>query len=258
MSASESVVNLEKIKKGKTRWNQCVQKVEELDARILEGPHLDCGSGSGYFVHEGLQRGFDIWGVDRDISKLTRYRRLIELSSSPANWRRKCLLADGSSLPFPSHCFSLVTSWWVLEHIATPMEVICEMVRVTKSGGIVVVRAQDARSGWEGHCKIPWIPYLSGQLARCWIEEFDKSPLMYENVYNITQSEVIDFFKELGCHILARDVTPPPIPTGSLALENCTETEIRRLAQQKRREYEQGLWCPKPDGLYLYAKKGGS
>ncbi|MGW8195411.1 MAG: class I SAM-dependent methyltransferase [Desulforhopalus sp.] len=254
----DPVVNPEKIKKGKTRWNQCVQKVEELDAQILEGPVLDFGSGIGYFVLEGLRRGFDIWGVDRDMSKLERYRMLIELTSSPANWSKRCLIANGRTLPFPSRCFSLVTSWWVLEHIAAPLEVIREMVRVTRIGGVVVVRAQDARSGWEGHCKIPWIPYLSGQQARYWIEEFGESPLMYENVYNITQPEVIDSLEELGCRILSRDDTPPPIPFGSLVVDNCTESEIRRLARQKKREYDQGIWRPKPDGLYLYAQKVAS
>jgi len=255
MYSTESFLNPIKIKKGKTRWNQCMQKLAEIDQQTLTGAVLDFGCGIGHFVHEGLQRGINIWGVDSDISKIKRYRLLIEYSSGPQVWLKKCFVADGRFLPFPSGFFSVVTSWWVLEHIATPMEVIDEIVRVTAPRGVIVLRAQDARSDWEGHCKIPWLPYLSGDLAKCWIEEFGKFSGMYENVYNITQPQVISKLEERGCEIISRDPTPAPVFPKDFILENCTRDEIRQLARHKKNEFERGLCCPKADGLYLYAQK---
>ncbi len=251
----DAILNTSKIKKGQTRWNQCFQNFNKINKQAFDGPVLDFGCGVGYFVYEGLRRGINIWGVDTAIGKIKRYQYLIKHSQGPEEWYRKCLLADGMTLPFPSNTFSAVTSWWVLEHIATPNEIIHELVRITQPGGVIVIRAQDARTDWEGHCKIPWIPYLSGKLARVWIEEFGKSITKYENVYNITQPQVIAILEERGFRIISKAPTPPPVMVGNSSLENCTVEEVRQLARLKKVEYDAGRWSPNPDGLYLYAQK---
>ncbi len=251
----DAILNTSKIKKGQTRWNQCFQNFNKINKQAFDGPVLDFGCGVGYFVYEGLRREIDIWGVDRAIGKIKRYQYLIKHNQSPEEWYKKCLIADGMALPFPSNTFNAVISWWVLEHIATPDEIIHELVRITQPGGVIVIRAQDARTDWEGHCKIPWIPYLSGKLARAWIEEFGKSITKYENVFNITQPQVIAILEERGCRVISKAPTPPPVMVGNFSLENCTVEEVRQLARLKKIEYDAGRWCPNPDGLYLYAQK---
>lgn len=251
----ENIVNPAKIKKAQSRWNQCIQKFRGINEHAFDGPVLDFGCGVGYFVYEGLQRGIDIFGVDRAIGKIKRYQYLLKQNKSPEKWAQNCLIADGTVLPFPSNSFSAVTSWWVFEHIANTREAIDEIVRITKPEGIIVIRAQDARTGWEGHCKIPWIPYLSGKLANAWIDEFEGSPDERENVYDITQPQIVSLLEEKGCRIVCKDRTPPPIPLSNFTLKNCTEEQIRKLARIKKVEYESGIWRPKPDGLYLYAQK---
>lgn len=250
----EAILNPIKIRKGQTRWNQCTQKFREFNGQALEGPVLDIGCGVGYFVYEGLQHGVDIRGVDRSIGKIDRYRYLIKQSSSPEKWAQKCFVADGTVLPFPSNSFSAVTSWWVLEHIADTKKTIHEMVRITKPKGIIVIRAQDARADWEGHCKVPWIPYLSANQVRVWVEEFGGSLAARQNVYDVTQPQIISLLKEKGCRIVSKALTPPVL-LDNVVLKNYTEGQIRQLAQVMKNEYETGRWCPKPDGLYLYAQK---
>ena len=253
--SEEAIFNQSKIRKGKSRWNQCVEKFCKINEQVLKGPILDCGCGVGYFVYEGLQRGMDIWGVDRSVGKINRYQLLVRKSLSHERWLKRCLVADGTVLPFPSNSFSAVTSWWVLEHIADITEAIHEIIRITKPEGIIVIRAQDARSGWEGHCKIPWIPFLSGSLARAWIEEFGSSPSAHENVYDITQPQVVSILEEKGCRIISKALTPSALPLENIDLNNCTIGQICQLARAKKVEYETGLWRPNPDGLYLYAQK---
>jgi ubiquinone/menaquinone biosynthesis C-methylase UbiE len=253
--SKEAIFNPSKIGKGKSRWNQCVEKFSKINEQVLKGPILDCGSGVGYFVYEGLQSGIDIWGVDRGIGKIKRYQQLIKQSLSPGEWSKRCLVGDGTVLPFPSDSFSAVTSWWVLEHIADFTEAIHEIIRITQPEGLIVIRAQDARSGWEGHCKIPWIHFLSGSLARVWIEEFGSSPAAHENVYDFTQPQVVSILEEKGCRIISKALTPPVLPLENIDLNNCTEEQICQLARAKKVEYETGLWRPNPDGLYLYAQK---
>ncbi len=249
----KAILNSAKIRKGHTRWNQCFEELGKINPHLLQGPVLDFGCGGGYFVLEGLRRGMDIWGVDQLSGKIKRYRKLIEYTSSPEDWGKRCLVGDGVTLPFPSEYFDFVSSWWVFEHIPTPGEAIREMVRVTRPHGVIVIRAQDARTSWEGHCNIPWVPYLSGRFARVWIEEFGKSPAMYEGVYEITQPQVISILESLGCEIVKKSESPQPFIKGHRELY--TEENVKRLARSIKEKLDKGEWVPKQDGLYIYAQK---
>jgi len=141
----------------------------------------------------------------------------------------------------------------VFEHIPNPGEAIREMIRVTRTRGVIVIRAQDARTSWEGHCNIPWIPYLSGPLARAWIEEFGESPTRYEGVYDITQPQVISILESLGCSIVKKAAPPQSFIAGHRELY--TEENVRRLARSVKAKLDRGEWVPKQDGLYVYAQK---
>jgi SAM-dependent methyltransferase len=249
----ETISNPAKIKKGKTRWNQCVEALEKIDPQLLQGPVLDFGCGVGYFVLEGLRRGIDIWGIDQFLGKIKRFQKLLEYTGSPTEWGKHCLTGDGVILPFSTDSFSLVTSWWVYEHISNPGEAIREMVRVTRPGGVIVIRAQDAHTSWEGHCNIPWIPYLPGHLERAWIEEFGKSHELRDGVYNISQSQVSTILDSLGCRTIIQ-AEPPKV-----LIENhrhlCTENEVRRAARQVKAKLDNGEWHPVQEGLYIFAQK---
>ncbi len=248
-----TILNEKKIRKGHTRWNQFLETLNRIDKNAQDGPVLDFGSGIGYFVLEGLRRQMDIWGVDILPGKITRYKKLIEYTNSPAAWKNRCVIADGEEMPFPSNHFSAIASWYVFEHIQYPSQVLRELVRVTRKDGIIAIRAQDARNGWEGHCKIPWVPFLSRNMARIWIEEFGKSPGLRQGVYDITQPQVISVLEQLGCTI-ALQAAPPAV-----LIENhwelSTEMDVRAKARHIRKEYEEGSWQPQPENLYLFARK---
>lgn len=242
-----------KIKKGKTRWNQCFEALEKIDPDLLQGPVLDFGCGVGYFVLEGLRRNMNIWGVDQFYGKILRYQKLLGYTKSPVNWSRQCLVGNGTTLPFSSESFDVVTSWWVFEHIADPGEAIREMVRVTRPGGVIVMRAQDAHTSWEGHLNIPWIPYLPGHLQRVWIEAFGKSPERRQGVWNITQNQVITLLNFLGCRTIIQAKPPRPLVDSSYQLS--TKEDVLRLANKVKKEFESGERKPVQEGLYLYAQK---
>lgn len=247
------IFNEKKIRKGETRWNQFGQTLAKLSPFTLTGPMLDFGSGVGYFVREGLLRGMDIWGVDLLPGKITRYRQLIDYTEGPDDWKVRCIAADGEELPFSSNSFTAVSSWYVFEHIPNPGRCIREMVRVTRRGGVIVIRAQDARNGWEGHCKIPWVPFLPARLARIWIEEFGADPALRDGVIDITQPQVGAIFEELGCRILVQAAQPRQLIEGHQTL--VTESEVRNKARQVREDFFNGKWQPQPENLYIYAQK---
>ncbi len=249
----EAILNPKKLRKGHTRWNQYLATLLQIDERSLAGPLLDFGSGIGYFVLEGLRRRMNIWGVDILPGKIERYKRLIDYSDSPGQWKSRCLAGSGEELPFRSETFSAVSSWYVFEHIENPGEIIRELVRITRRGGIVSIRAQDARNYWEGHCKIPWIPFLSKRMAAAWIEEFEGSAELRQGVFDITQPQLAAIFEELNCRIAVKAADPAVLIDGHWNL--ASEAEVRVKAREVRRLFEVGEWLPQPENLYIFAQK---
>lgn len=251
--SQNSICNPKKLKKGQTRWNQYTEALQKINPETLPGPMLDFGCGIGYFVREGLRRKMKIWGVDMNPGKIKRYARLIEYTASPSYWKHRCIAADGKYLPFDTGTFTAVSSWYVFEHIQNPASIIREMVRITRPGGIITIRAQDARNFWEGHCKIPWIPFMPGHLSRVWMEEFEKSPSLRDGVYDITQPQFISILEALGCRIAIQ--APPP----EILIENhwqfTTEDQIRHTARRVKAAFESGEWQPQPENLYIHAQK---
>lgn len=250
----KSILNPKKIRKGATRWNQFSITLSEVSPALEKGPILDFGSGVGYFVLEGLRRQVNIRGVDILPGKIQRFKQLIHYSESPQQWEERCLVANGMELPFASNFFSAVSSWYVFEHISDPGPCIREMVRVTRPGGVIMIRAQDARNGWEGHCKIPWVPFLPKRLALAWIEEFGADPAQREGVIDVTQPQIEAIFTELQCKVVKKAPEPLQLIADHQTLR--TEKDVRKKAREVRRAFEEGRWLPQPENLYIAVQKG--
>lgn len=248
-----AILNPVKLRKGRCRWNQCAAAIHGIDEALLQGPMLDMGCGAGYFVLEGLRRDFNIWGVDASAGKLVRYRKLVHYTGSPDRWRQRCLQANVEDLPFASEQLAVVSSWYVLEHQPHPGVSLRELVRVTRPGGVLVIKAQDARRGWEGHCKIPWLPFISGRMARIWAEEFGAAIERRNDVYDVVQPQVIAILENLGCEVVAK--ADPPQQAVPEHRQIRTEDELRRAARRIRALQAAGRWRPPPENLYIYAVK---
>lgn len=248
-----ALLDAKKLRKSRTRWNQVAEALRTFGTGLDRGPILDCGCGIGDFVLEGLRRGMPVYGIDASPSKIARYRRLLEYSQAPSRWRERCLAADGSRLPLRAERFAAVCSWFVLEHVADPGGILREMVRITRPGGLLILRAEDARSEWEGHYKIPWIPFLSGSRARAWVEAFGKTWNEALTVFPVTQTQLRSILQALGCAVVSSSPPPPQRLTGlrHIADARALRAEARRL----RRAFESGRWQPPRGDLYLIARK---
>jgi ubiquinone/menaquinone biosynthesis C-methylase UbiE len=249
----DEIMNKKKIQKAQTRWNQVEKNVALLDGRQLDGPILDCGAGNGYFLLEGLKRDRDVWGVDMAAGKVERFRKMLEYRLLPANWCKRYVQGDGYLLPFRADNFSIVTSWWVLEHVAAPLEIVTEMIRVTRPQGVIVIRAQNPHCGWEGHCKIPWLPLLPAELQHAWIEEFEVPSRLRDGVYDISQEDVVDMLSANGCTIVKKESQPP---LHKLLRSSCPDKQsVRKLARKVRAAYREGKIVVNTTGHYIYAQK---
>ena len=102
------------------------------------GKLLDIGAATGFFIQLAKARGFDVTGV--------------ELSDFAAEIGRKkglnIITGDLLVQSFPEKHFDVITMFDVLEHVPRPKELIKEVSRILKDGGLVVINTPDAESLW--------------------------------------------------------------------------------------------------------------
>jgi SAM-dependent methyltransferase len=80
-------------------------------------------------------------GVERSAEEVDRARRFVDASHF-ANVEVLCL--DGRATGLPSAAFDLVTSRLVLVNIPEPKDIVTEMVRLARPGGIVALHEADS------------------------------------------------------------------------------------------------------------------
>jgi SAM-dependent methyltransferase len=122
---------------GQDRRLEMVRRFVDLDgARIL-----DVGCGIGTYVRRFRQYSDEVHGIEVEPG------RVAEASAELPN----IVLAVGEALPYPDRHFDLVFSNEVIEHVDDDRQTACEMVRVTKPGGAIVLFAPNRLYPFETH-----------------------------------------------------------------------------------------------------------
>ena len=103
---------------------------------------LDVGCGTGVFTLDILGFGPRITGLDISCPMLKR----AELKAKGFPFR--AVAGDMKSLPFADECFDKVVSMTALEFVEDGREVVKDLLRVTKNGGVVVATTLNSLSPW--------------------------------------------------------------------------------------------------------------
>ena len=91
--------------------------------------------------------------------------RYVAVDADPAELRtRPAIAARGERLPLADRSVDVCFSSNVVEHVPAPWRFADELVRVTRSGGLVVLAYTNWLSPWGGHETSPW-HYLGGYPA---------------------------------------------------------------------------------------------
>ncbi len=147
---------------GQERRFAMVQRWVPLVGRCV----LDVGCGLGMYTAAFLRGTPHVFGVEIE------RERALEARERAAGVAQSC----GERLPFPDGAFDVVFSHEVLEHIADDRACVTEMVRVTRSGGRIVVFVPNRLYPfethgvfWRGHYhfgNVPLVNWLPDPLRR--------------------------------------------------------------------------------------------
>jgi SAM-dependent methyltransferase len=144
---------------------------------------LDVGGGPGYFADAFRDAGAMYFGVDPDVGELSA-------RGTPASGMVR---ASGTALPVASGSVDVCYTSNVLEHVARPVDMLREMVRVTRPGGTLFVSYTPWWSPHGGHETAPW-HYLGGELAvRRYVRRTGRAPKnrFRQSLFPISIAEVL-------------------------------------------------------------------
>lgn len=158
---------------------QHLARYMDLRGRIV----VDVGGGPGYVGEAVRARGARCLTLDIALEELTLHDR------TPVD----AAVADARRLPLRDESVDIAHSSNVLEHVREPWDLLNELTRVVRPGGLVFLSFTNWYSPWGGHETSPW-HYLGGKRA---VERYTKrhgSPpgsLLGRNLFPIHVSQVL-------------------------------------------------------------------
>jgi 2-polyprenyl-3-methyl-5-hydroxy-6-metoxy-1,4-benzoquinol methylase len=100
---------------------------------------LDVGCGRGFTLHELQRQGADVYGTQMSAAAVGVAEALIGGG--------RVFLGELSDARYAPGSFDCVTLWHVLEHVPRPADVLIEVARILKSGGLAYIEVPNA-GGW--------------------------------------------------------------------------------------------------------------
>ena len=109
---------------------------EDIRPRVPSGKLLDVGSSYGFFLKTAREMGYEVQGLELN-ERAARYAE----KNFGVPVRRKLL----EECNFPGESFDIVTMFGVIEHLPRPVEVVREVGRILKPGGLFVGRCPNVQ-----------------------------------------------------------------------------------------------------------------
>jgi SAM-dependent methyltransferase len=138
---------------------------------------IDVGGGAGYFTAAFRARGANCYLFEPDEAELL----------SAGEPTEGAVQADGYWLPVADGSADACFSSNVLEHVADPIGLIDEMIRVTRPGGVIYLSYTNWYSPWGGHEMSPWHLLGADYAARRFVRRYGREPKHHvgANLYRV-------------------------------------------------------------------------
>lgn len=141
---------------------QQISRYCELSGRAV----VDVGGGAGWFTEAFRAHGARCILVEPDPDELGSRDKVPD----------GAVLGDGLRLPVRDGAADVTFSSNVLEHVPDPMRMIDEMIRVTRSGGLIYLAFTNWYSPWGGHEMSPWHYLGPDYAARRYQRRYQRKP----------------------------------------------------------------------------------
>jgi SAM-dependent methyltransferase len=140
------------------RFDVMASMLRDLGTPIL--PHMkvmDFGCGDGGMVRRALECGFDAYGCDFDPETVGLFVREASVRREmEAAGRMRIISMQPYRLPFDDNSIDVVLSDQVFEHVQNYSEVLAEMKRILKPGGVCLHFFPSRYRLIEGHMHVPF------------------------------------------------------------------------------------------------------
>jgi len=143
---------------------------------------LELGFGQGLFLRQCQEAGMIVTGLE--------VRPPVYEKTRQAFPDMDLRLYDGSTIPAEADAFDCIVSFQVLEHVSNLEALFDECVRVLRPGGLMYHRMPNYRSFYEGHYKIPWLPFLNKRTGRVYMKMLGKYTDYYESLNIIKPADI--------------------------------------------------------------------
>lgn len=157
---------------------------------LAEKTIVDVGGGAGYFTSAFRARGANCYLFEPDQAELLG-------AGEPAPG---AVQADGYWLPVADGTADVCFSSNVLEHVADPVGLIGEMIRVTRPGGLMYLSYTNWYSPWGGHEMSPWHLLGADFAARRFVRRYGRDPKHHvgRNLYRVHVGPVLRMMRRRG------------------------------------------------------------
>lgn len=122
--------------------------IEKLTGQ-KSGQLLDIGCGTGSFIYEMKQHGWNVCGLEPDAGARKKAETVYGLSTEPIE----------VFFNLPEKNFDVITLWHVLEHVHELHDYLQQLRRLLKSGGILIIAVPNYTSKDATHYKAHWAAY---------------------------------------------------------------------------------------------------
>jgi MPBQ/MSBQ methyltransferase len=188
---------------------------------------LDVGSGFGSFVITAHDLGLKPFGLEiAQYDAQYSLKRLEQEAPGLSNFS-PFLCGSGKDLPYRNASFDAVTLWNVLEHIDFLDEMIKEVFRVLKPGGLVFIICPNyVALRMEAHYQVIWPPLLPRPLAIFYLKLLGKNPEFFKHsIFYRTNWEILASLRKH--HLKIRHLDGSPIKPDKLKLSSILLEKIQ-------------------------------
>ncbi|MBX4189740.1 class I SAM-dependent methyltransferase [Candidatus Parcubacteria bacterium] len=141
-----------------------LQNLEQLIGGFGNKKILDIGAGSGRFMFECIERGYDATGIEIDSTKIES----AQIQAHEKGIKLNLFKGIAEQLPFPDSSFDFVNVGEVIEHVRDPKQVLVEIYRVLRPGGTVYISVHNRFGMYDTHFHI----YFLGWMPRSWANKY--------------------------------------------------------------------------------------